>query len=136
MPRVYSWKDISVVILGRTIKGIQNVEYKRATEKDSVYGAGSNPVAIVSGLKSYMGKITLLQYELDAMVAAVKAANPEADLTDVAFDIVVSYESGGIATTDIVQSCELTEYQKGMSTTDKFMSIELPFLALGLQEGV
>ena len=131
-----SWKDVNVVILGRKITGIQNVEYKLMQEKEAVMGSGNQPLFLASGAKSYTGKITILQYELDAFVAAVKLANPNNNITDVAFDIVVAYGDGDIAKTDIVQACEITEYQKGMSTTDKFMKIELPFMALGVQENV
>ena len=134
--KIFSWKDINVVILGRTVTGIQNVEYKISQEKEEVMGRGNQPLGIVSGSKKYTGKITLLQYELESLVAAAKLVNPNYNVTDIAFDIVVSYGEGDIAKTDIIQSCEITEYQKGMSTSDKNMVVELPFLALGVQENV
>ena len=136
MAKVFSYKDITVVILGRKITGIQNVEYKLSQEKEEVVGSGNQPLAIVSGMKKYAGKITLLQYELEELVAAAKLANPTYNVTDIAFDIVVAYGEGDIAKTDIIQSCEITEYQKGMSSSDKYMTIELPFIALGIQENV
>jgi hypothetical protein len=132
-----SWKDVSIVILGRTIEGVVKVEYDRKTNKEMVFGRGDKPLAIVSGNKEFSGTVTLLQSELQAMVAAVNAVDPTRDLTDVSFDIVVDYDnSNGVATTDLLVGCEITEYQKSLSQGDTHMKIDLPFMFLDLREGV
>lgn len=130
----YAWSDIKVIILGREVTGIQGVEYTPSTEKEYVYGRGSNPLGIQSGNKAVKGSIKLLQSEVTALSAAVKAANPLYNLTDVSFDLIVSYGDDTV-TTDIINGVEITDYTKGMSQNDKYMEIELPFMALSVTEG-
>lgn len=132
----YAWSDVRVVLLGRELVGIQGIKYKSAQEKEFVYGRGNEPLSIQSGNKAYDGTLTILQSELEALDAAVQAVNPNYDLTAVSFDIVVSYGDGTNSTTDIVQSVEITEYEKGLEQADKNMKIELPFMALGIKRNV
>lgn len=129
----FAWSDVRVVLLGRELVGIQGIKYKVSQEKEPVYGRGIEPLSIQSGNKSYEGSITLLQSELEALEAAVKAVNPSYDLTSVSFDIPVSYGNGTTSVTDIVLGVEINEYEKGMEQSDKQMKIELPFVALGVK---
>lgn len=134
----YGWKEVSVRVLGRTIEGITDVKVKRKVTKEYQFGRGSKPQAVVSGNEEVSGSITIKQSELDAINAAIKAANPLNDITKVSFDIVVTYENqtSGLATTDVVVGAEVEEYEKGLAQGDTEMAIELPFKALDLQEGV
>ena len=131
-----SWKDISVVILGRTIEGIEEVKYKDTTQKEYVFGRGKKPRGIVTGNTEVSGQIVIHQSEYNAMLAAVQAARPGAKLTDVSFDIVASYDNDGVATTDLIVGAEIEEYEKGMAQNDPLMKITLPFKAVDLQEGI
>lgn len=132
---VYAWKDIKVVYLGRTLSGIQGVKYERSTEKEPVYGRGSKPYAIQSGNQSITGTLMLLQDELEALTTAVSAVNPDLNINDISADIVVSYGEGNNAKTDIIVGVEFTKYTKGMEQNDKYMRIEIPFIALDINEG-
>lgn len=136
----YEWSNTKINILGRTLVGVQGVSYKVTREKTPVYGRGNKPLAIQSGNKSFEGELMLLQSELELLRAAVKTINPLYDLTDISFDIVVSYErptaAGFERVTDVVIGAEFTEYEKGMEQTDTQMEISLPFVALDLQEGI
>lgn len=136
MAKEYSWQNVRVSILGRTILGIKGVTYSRKTEKTALYGRGSDPIALQSGNKTYEGSVTLFQSELNAMVDAVKTANPNQDLTDVAFDITVAYGEGSIAKTDILVGCEVEEYEKSIEQNDPNMEIELKIKFLALRENV
>lgn len=131
----YAWSDVRVVLLGRELTGIQGISYKVSQEKEPVYGRGVNPLSIQSGNKSFEGSLTLLQSELEALEAAVKAVNPQYHLTDVSFDVVVSYGDGASSSSDVIQSVEITEYEKGIEQADKYMTIELPFMATGIKFG-
>lgn len=131
----YAWSDVRVVLLGRELTGIQGVSYKVAQEKEPVYGRGNDPLSIQSGNKSYEGTLTLLQSELEALQAAIKKVNPSYDLTSVAFDLVVSYGEGATSTTDIIRSCEISESEKSIEQSDKFMKVELQFIATGITYG-
>lgn len=132
----YAWSNVSVNLLGRTLVGIRGVSYSVSTDKEPVFGRGRKALAIQTGNETIEGEIILLQSELEALNAAVKSVNPLNKITDVSFDLVVSYSDGTTSTTDIIKGVELTEYEKGLGQEDKFMEITIPFLALDVQEGV
>lgn len=131
----YAFSDISVIVLGRELQGFRGVKYKVTTDKEVLHGRGKKAFSIQSGNETIEGELMLLQSELEALRAAVKSVNPNYKLTDVAFDIVVTYGNGTVAATDIIQGAEFKEYEKGMEQGDKFMEISLPFLALDVKEG-
>lgn len=132
----YSFVDISVIILGRKIEGFRGVEYTVTTEKEVLHGRGKKAMSIQSGPETIEGSLTILQSELTALNTVIRAANPLAKITDVSFDIIITYGNGTTSTTDKIVSAEFTEYKKGMGSDDKFMEIEMPFMALDLIEGV
>jgi len=131
----YAWSDVKINLLGRTLVGVRGVSYKVSVDKEAVFGRGKKALAIQSGNETIEGELMLLQSELVALNTAVKAINPLYKITDVSFDLVVSY-GDNITTTDIIKGVEFTEYEKGLEQEDKFMEITLPFVALDLQEGV
>lgn len=130
----FAFRDIRVVLLGREVVGFQGVKYKVKQEKEFLYGRGSKPLAVQSGNESVEGSLTFLQSELEALVAAVKTIDPTKKLTQVSFDVVVTYGNSTDASTDILLGCQITEYEKGMAQGDKYMKIELPFMALDVKE--
>jgi hypothetical protein len=131
MAKEREWRDISVLILDRTLQGITDVEYTPKQDKEYVYGRGSDPTSIQSGRRSVEGSITLLQSELDMFMAAAQKVNPLWSILDVSFDIIVVYADGLlIGRTDTIVGCQIKEYKKSMSSDDKFMKIALPFMGL------
>lgn len=130
----FTYADINVTILGRNITGLRGIKYKVTTNKERLYGRGKKALAIQSGNEEVEGEIMLLQSELTALTLAAKAANPLNKITDISFDIVVSYGQGTTARTDIIIGAELTEYEMGMEQDDKFMEISIPFMALDIKE--
>ena len=134
--RQYEWSDISIVILGKTISGIVAVEYGTDRKKDYVYGRGNSPLSIQRGQKKHEGELTLLQSEYDELSLLARAVNPKYDITDISFDIAISYGVGAQVVRDIIVSAEFTEAKKGMKSEDTYMEIKLPFMALDVREGV
>ena len=57
---------------------------------------------------------------------------PNKDILALNFDTVVAYtpSDGGQNLTDILKSCEVTEYKKELNTGDPNMLIELPIIFL------
>lgn len=131
----YGFKDISLIVLGRELQGFMGVKYKVTTDKEHLYGRGSKALSIQSGNQKVEGELMLYQSELEALRAAIKTVNADYKLTDVSFDIVVTYGNGTTSVTDIIVGAEITEYEKGMEQEDKRMEITLPFLALDVKEG-
>ncbi len=131
----YSWSDIKVTMLGRTVGGLRGVKYKKTQEKEVIYGAGSEPRAIQRGNRTYEGEITLLQSELEALNGAAGKGKDVTDLRNLNIVIVYSPEQGAPLVTDIIKNVEFTEFEKGMAQNDKFAEIALPFIALGIDFG-
>ena len=127
----YAWPDLSISIGGSILEGITEVEYTVKQEKDTLRGRGNKPHKITRGNKSYEGKITIWQSELEAMVQDA----PNKDILDLNFDVIVSYvpEDGGQSVTDVLSGCEFTETKKGMKQGDKNMLIELPIIFLDVK---
>ena len=128
--REFAWADVQVSMMGKLVTKIRSVKYKSSQEKEALYAAGNKPVAVQPGNKSYSGSISLLQSEF---IALQNAAGTTYDVTDLPpFDITVSYLIAGAKTPHIkqIKMCEFTDAEEGMSQNDKFMTIELPFIAL------
>lgn len=127
----YAWSDVSISIGGRILEGAQDVEYTNKQEKDVLRGRGNKPHKIIRGNKSYDGKLTIWQSELEAMTKDA----PNKDILALNFDIIVSYapEDGGETVTDVIYSAEFTEVKKGMKQGDKNMLVELPIIFLDVK---
>ena len=127
----YAWSDVSISIGGRIIEGITEVEYTVKQEKETLRGRGNNPHKVTRGNKSYEGKITIWQSELEAMVLSA----PNFDILDLTFDVIVSYvpSDGGKTVIDVLTGCEFTETKKSMKQGDKNMVVELPIVFLGVK---
>ena len=128
--REYEWSDVTVVLAGRDITGLRGISYSSAQEKEALYAKGNQPHGIQSGNKSYSGSIRLLQSELIALQQAAGG-----DVLDISADIVVPYgnpSKGDVIHTDLVRGMQFTESPKSLNQNDKFMEIELPFIALDI----
>ena len=127
----YSWNDVSIAIGGRIIEGVEDVEYSKKQDKGGLRGRGGKGHGITRGNKDFEGKITLWQSEVEAMIK--DATNK--DLLSLSFDIIWSFvpDDGGATVTDVLSTCEITEYKKAMKQGDKNMLIELPFIFLDVK---
>jgi len=134
--REYEWGDISVVVGGVPIAGFRAVSYKRTREKEAIYAKGRKAHSIQVGNETITGSITFTQSQLEALELATGG-----NLLTAKVDIIVSYGAeanagsvgSAVISTDIIVGAEFTEYEKGMSQGDKFMEIEMPFLALDIK---
>lgn len=128
--REYEWSDVTVVLAGRDVTGIRGISYSPAQEKEALYAKGNKPHSIQRGNKSYSGSVRVLQSELLALQAAAGG-----DVLDIATDIVVSYGNpmqGDVIHTDLVRGVSFTEVPQAINQNDKFMEIEIPFVALDI----
>ncbi|MDY3521993.1 hypothetical protein PG614_10165 [Riemerella anatipestifer] len=127
----YAWCDITIAFGGRIINGVTEVEYLEKKEKEFLYGRGCKPHAIVGGNRSYEGKLSIWQSELEAMTRDAK----NKDILSLSFDVVVSYvpKDGGQMVTDILKGVEFTEVKKAMKQGDKNMIVELPIMFLDVK---
>lgn len=127
----YSWCSITVAFGGRILNGVTAVEYTEKQEKEALYGRGCKPHGIVSGNRTYEGKVEIWQSELEAMTRDAK----NKDVLALNFDLVVTYvpKDGGQMVTDIIKGVEFTEVKKAMSQGDKNMIVELPIIFIDVE---
>ncbi|MCT2563950.1 hypothetical protein [Chryseobacterium herbae] len=128
----YSWADVSVSMGGRIVTGLTSVSYTVKQAKSVLKGRGNKGHKILRGDKEFEGSIKIWQSELQAMIKSA----PGKDVLSLNFDLVVAYTpaDGGQNTTDILVSCEFTEYKKEMNQGDTNMEIECPIIFLDLKE--
>lgn len=128
----YSWSDVSVSMGGRIVTGITSVSYTVKQTKTVLKGRGNKGHQILRGDKEYEGSIKLWQSEVQAMIKDA----PNEDILALNFDLVVAYtpEDGGQNTTDVLVSCEITEFKKEINQGDTNMEIELPIIFLDLKQ--
>ena len=84
----YSYANINVNILGVQVYGVTKISYKDTTEKENLYGQGSNAVERGIGHYTVEASITLTKKEYSSLIAAA----PNRRLQDIpAFNIIVTY---------------------------------------------
>ncbi|WP_291059026.1 MULTISPECIES: hypothetical protein [unclassified Empedobacter] len=122
----YSWCEMTIDWGGRIIDGITEIEYTKKQEKGVLYGRGCDPHKVLRGNKSYDGKVSIWQSELEAMTRDA----PDKDILKLNFSIGVSYvpHDGGQIVRDTLISVEFTEVKKGMKQGDMNMIVELPII--------
>ena len=132
----YAWVDVNVVLLGKPVVGLRGIEYKSKRQKAALYATGKKARGIQMGRKEYEGTVTVLQSELIAMQAAAKAKGYD-DVTDLEFDIIVSYVSeSGVVQTDKVVNASITEAPNNMKEGDLYSEHALPFIACDVEYNV
>lgn len=132
----YAWIDMNVVMLGKPVTGLRGIEYKSKRQKEALYATGKKARGIQLGKKEYEGTITVLQSELIAMQAAAKAKGYD-DITDLEFDIIVSYiPEGGVVQTDKVVNASITEAPNSIKVDDLYSEHALPFIACDVEYNV
>lgn len=129
--RQYEWADITVLFGGVDLTGIRAIKYKEKAEMEPVYAKGRTPHSIQTGNKSYEGEIEMLQSDYQALRIAAGGS-----ITNVNVDIIVAYGNplnGDFMTTDKIYGVRISESEIASKQGDKFMTVTLPFMALGIQ---
>ena len=127
--RQYEFADVTLVLGGKDITGIRGIKYSKKQEKEVLYGKGNQPHFIQKGNISYEGELTLMQGELETLIASSK----DASVLSLQLDAVVCYgnpANGDMMITDVLQGIQFTEENKELKQGDKFMEVTLPFIFL------
>jgi hypothetical protein len=127
----YTYEDIQVEIFGRVLEGVEAVKYGATKNHYNIHGRGNKPVAMGKGKKdSTPGSLTIHQSEFEALQAATPRGKDPTDWAP--FDITVAYApEGGEITVDVVPNCRVSRWEKGMTTEEGHMTIDLE-LATGI----
>lgn len=128
----YAWSSLSFEVLGKTVVGIKAIKYLDEQEMENVYGAGNYPVGQAIGAVSYEGSLTLLQAEVQELVALV----PTGRIQDIpAFDITVAFVAGTRRHKHILRSCKFKSNGVDSSQGDMEIEVEIPLLIGFIQFG-
>jgi hypothetical protein len=132
----FAWKDIEVVIKGRSLVRILEIEYTTEAEMKHIYGRGKKAVGIQEGNEKVTGQITIGQSELEALIRSAQQANPGSKITDMPFNINITYRQGFQLVRDRVDTVKVSSIPKGMKQGDTDMIVKLPFLALDVEYNI
>lgn len=123
----YGWKDVQIAINGRNIAGALGIKFSEKMERELLYGAGNEPLAIQGGNLSYEGELKIHQSELEKLLATGGNLGV-ATLTGIT--ITSSMVKLGKITTRTFVGVAFTEIGEEYNQNDKFAEITLPFLFL------
>jgi hypothetical protein len=131
-----AWSHFEVKVLGRVIKGLRGFSFKKTVEKEHLYGAGDDPLDIITGNKKYEGNIKLLGFEVDALNKAAGLAQ-FGDITEVPHELIVITCSYKRRITDSVKTytatgVAFTENGVDLEQNAKHREITLPFIAMNI----
>ena len=85
---LHSWSNLSVVINGVPVTGINKISYKDSQTIENIYGAGQAPVGRGYGKIECTPSIGLERGEVEA----IRTSSPTGRLQDIApFDIIVQF---------------------------------------------
>ena len=120
----HSWSSIEVRMLDNIVTGITSVNYDDSVMKENHYGAGDFPVHRGRGKYEAKASITLYNYEVEAIIAALPRGRRLQDVP--AFDIVVSYlDDSNDIITHVIRNCEFNTNSRGINQGDT--KIEVSF---------
>ena len=137
----FAWKHIHIMILGRPITGVTDIEYTAERNIEEIFGAGDTPQFLGEGNKTYSGTVELLQNEYEALVEEAKKQGGNS-VVDLEVDIVVNYlprepvQAMLKMVTDRVAGCKFTSAGKKMTQGNTHMKIQLPFRALRVENQI
>lgn len=127
----YDYSEMHVVMLGNSfVVGVKTIEYSESQEKSLVYGAGSSPIGIGKGTKSYAGKLGMHVSEVMKMKSAAQV-NGAVDIPS--FDLVVYYADGtNPFETVTLRGCQFTEESISVSSGDTEVLVDMPFIFVSM----
>lgn len=128
--RQYEWADLTVIMGGKDITKIRGIKYAEKADREPVFAKGRYAHSVQTGNISVEGEITMLQSDLESMVAAASGKS----LLSLNIDVEASYGNPPDANvTDRIIGVRFSEVPKELKQGDKFMEITLPFVALRVQ---
>ncbi len=132
----FAWKDLTVTVMGRPIERLLEIDYDVEEDKKQIYGRGKKVRGIQGGNEKPVGSLSLGQSEMEAMIREAQKTNPNAKITDLAFDIQVHYLKGTDIVKDRIIGAEFTKQPKAFKQGDSDMVMKGPFLAMDIMYNV
>ena len=133
----FAWKELTLLLDGRPMIELTDIEYKPNKVLEEIFGAGENPQFIGEGNKTYTGSLEVLQSGYEALVTEAKKRGGN-DVTDLELDAIVSYvplnkDTATVAMKTIVDRVSGIKFESGgkkFSQGNTHIKVALPFKAL------
>ncbi|MDF7813608.1 hypothetical protein [Hymenobacter sp. YC55] len=122
----YSWADINVQLLGKTLIGISEITYEDEQEMVDNYGAGNNPSSRGYGQNKPTASMKVEAKELERLVDAV----PSGRIQDIPpFPIVVSFvNSVNRVVTHKLMNAQFKKNSRNSKAGDTNIEVEVPLI--------
>lgn len=137
----FAWKNIKLLVDGRLITELTDIEYSPEKVLEDIHGAGEDPQFIGEGNKTYNGNMEMLQSGYEALVEEAKKRGGN-DVTDLEVTAVVAYipkEIGQAALKTIIDRVVGIKFSKGgkkFSQGNTHTKVQLPFKALRIENQI
>lgn len=139
----FAWKEITLLIDGRPIVELTDIECKTSKEIEEIYGAGDSPQFLGEGNKAYSGSVEMLQSGYEALVTEAKKRGGD-DVTDLEVGFIVAYvpkaaDAATIAMKTIVDryvGVKFSEAGKKFSQGNTHIKVAMPFKCLRIESQI
>jgi len=140
----FAWKELTLILDGRPIVELTDIEYKPNKVLEEIHAAGDNPQFIGEGNKTYSGALEMLQSGYEALVTEAKKRGGD-DITDLEIDsAIVSYvpinkDAATIAMKTVVDRVVGIKFESGgkkFSQGNTHIKVSLPFKALRIENQI
>lgn len=130
----YAWENVTATAMGRTFERITDINYGLENDKKHIYGRGSKPKGVQPGRRKPTCDFTIGQSEFEAMIRKAQETKPNADITDLTFDLQIHYREDASVDTvkDKIVQFTPSKFTKGMKEGDTEMSIKVEGLCLDI----
>ena len=123
----YSWADISLNLLGRTVESIKRISYGHNHQKQNNGGRGNKPTERTRGNKEPNASITISKKEFVALQNALATGQTLTDIKP--FEIPIAYiNDDNQKFVVVLHFCEFTGVASDMSQGDMELLVELPLI--------
>lgn len=130
--KYYSWSSIRFNFFGRSVTGVQAINYKDKDEFKAVRGVGKKKLGYTQDNQDAEGSITLLVETVKQIQKIIGSGKRIQDIPP--FDITVSYkDDAGILNTEVLQGVKFMENNRDAKSgsTDE-LSVEIPLFIMDI----
>lgn len=133
--KYYSWSSIRFNFLGRSVAGVQAINYKDKDEFKNVRGVGKKKLGYTQDNQDAEASITLLAETLEQIQQSIGSDKRIQDIAP--FDITVSYKDDlGLLKTHILEGVKFMENGRdGKSGSTDELSVEIPLFIMDIKWG-
>jgi len=128
--RLTGWNNVTVVLFGRELEGITEIEYDDEYDDKLAYGMGEQPIGKESG--NYEPKVGINFY-VEEILAVQSKLPPGGHLRDIPdFSVVVEYEYQGRIFKDIIEGVSFKGNTRASKQGEGKIMVKPPMLCTGI----